>query len=394
MTFSLSLLSIGLLIMIGVPGALQAQAYSTSNPDEGWLDTFDLQNCNFSTTSGNKYFLLNPGYQLILEGEEDGEPIKLTITTLNETRLVNGTETRVVEERETENGELVEVSRNYFALCKQTGDIFYFGEITDIYEDGKIIDHEGSWEAGVHDAKPGLIFPGNPTVGMKYYQEIAPGIAQDRAEVVSISEKLQTQAGQFINVLKIRETTPLEPGMTEYKFFASDIGLVQDENLKLAQYSLPEIGEEPVDPEAIPKVELKPLVQTVNVRNQTIVQVDMNSSSLITEFQVDEPNKRVTFKANNAVQGEGGITEISIGKILEGPYAVTIDGKLITNITISKEETARDTILTISYGKNTHEIVISGTNIVPEFPISSIAVLAGLTGIVAAFVRRSSIFKQ
>lgn len=68
----------------------------------------------------------------------------MVITVLNETKIVNGTVTRVVEERETENGELVEVSRNYFAVSNPSNDICYFGEDVDDYERGKIIRHEGA----------------------------------------------------------------------------------------------------------------------------------------------------------------------------------------------------------------------------------------------------------
>ena len=81
-------------------------------------DTFNLENCDFDSRGFNTYFILEPGHQSVLEGQEDGEVIDLVITVLNETKVVDGTETRIVEERESENGELVEISRNYFAVCE------------------------------------------------------------------------------------------------------------------------------------------------------------------------------------------------------------------------------------------------------------------------------------
>jgi hypothetical protein len=206
------------------------------------VDSFDLDKCEFSSTGKNSYFFLQPGYQLTLEGEEDGETVQLIVTVLNETKVVNGIETRVVEERESEDDELIEVSRNYFALCAPDDDIFYFGEDVDMYEDGEIASHEGAWLAGIDDAKPGVIIPAMPEVGLKYYQEIAPGVAEDRAEITSLDEVVDTPAGKFENALKVEETTPLEPGVKEYKFYAEGIGLIQDEDLKLVRYVLPEDG--------------------------------------------------------------------------------------------------------------------------------------------------------
>lgn len=203
------------------------------------MTSFDLENCDFSSGGENSYFILKPRHQAILEGEEDGEKIQLTMSVLDETKIVDGVETGVVEERESEGGNLVEVSRNYFAICKPTNDAFYFGEDVDIYEDGEIVSHEGAWLAGQNGAKAGMIMPGKVEVGMKYYQEIAPGVAEDRAEIVSVNEVLYTPARSFQNVLKTEETNPLEPSEKEYKFYAPGIGLIQEEDLKLVNYTQP-----------------------------------------------------------------------------------------------------------------------------------------------------------
>lgn len=210
--------------------------YASSTNSQEWQNSFKLEDCDLASNGANSYFILEPGYQLILEGQEDGADIQLKITVLDETKIVNGTEARVVEERETEGGELTEVSKNWFVVCKPSNDIFYLGEEVDIYENGKVVDHEGAWEAGVKDAKLGLIMSGKPEVGMKYYQEIAPGVAEDRAEVVGLDNVLDTPAGKFDKVLETEETNALKPDEKESKFYAPGIGLIQEETLKLVKY--------------------------------------------------------------------------------------------------------------------------------------------------------------
>jgi hypothetical protein len=160
---------------------------------------------------------------------------QLTVTVLNETKSVDGVETRIVEERETKNGQLVEVSRNFFAISTRTNSVFYFGEDVDMYSNGKVTSHEGSWVSGEKGAKFGLYLPGLPLLRARYYQEIAPGVAMDRAEVMSITETLTTPAGRFTNVLKTTEDTPLESFSKESKFYARGIGLIQDGSLKLVK---------------------------------------------------------------------------------------------------------------------------------------------------------------
>ena len=185
------------------------------------------------TTSGrNTYFILEPGYELVLE---DGDE-QLVVTVLDETKRIGDFDTRVVEERESRNGKLIEVSRNFFAISKQSKDVYYFGEEVDIYRGGKVVRHEGAWLAGQNGARFGLMMPGTPTLNARYYQEIAPKVAMDRAEIVSLTDQRRTPAGNFTNVLKVAETNPLEAHALEYKYYAPDIGLLQDEQLKLVKY--------------------------------------------------------------------------------------------------------------------------------------------------------------
>ena len=200
-----------------------------------WTDDFNLSECSFSTTGKNRFFILEPGYQLTLAGMEDEDSVLLVITVLPETEMVDGVETRVVEERESVNGHIVEISRNFYAFCQTYQSVFYFGEDVDMYEDDELIGHGGSWRAGIGENRPGLMMPGQVLLGSSYYQEIAPDEAMDRARIISDDATLGTPAGKFEHCLKTEETTPLEPDALEYKVYAPGIGLIKDGELMLVK---------------------------------------------------------------------------------------------------------------------------------------------------------------
>jgi hypothetical protein len=229
------------LIMVMVVGicATGCATRQELSPSDGstWQEEFDLAGCTMATTGRNDYFILEPGFQLVLEDTNlRGAHEKLAITVLDETKEVDGVVTRVVEEREWKNDQVTEVSRNLFAICQETKDVYYFGEEVDMYKDGQLASHKGAWLAGANGARAGLIMPGEPEVGMKYYQEIAPDVAMDRAEIVSLDEVLDTPAGSFPNSMKTQEGTALNPLEREFKVYAPGIGLIQDADLVLIEY--------------------------------------------------------------------------------------------------------------------------------------------------------------
>jgi hypothetical protein len=206
---------------------------------------FRLEDCKFETKGVNPYFILRPHYQLVLEGEDDGETIRLVISVLPETEKIvlpdiGMVRARVVEEREWVDDTLVEVSRNFFALCGKTNDVFYFGEEVDICKEGLVQvgdqflcnggepSHAGAWRAGVADAKPGIIMPGTFLLGSRYFQEQAP-VAMDRAEHVEMGLTMTTEAGTFEKCVKVIETTPLEPSSESEKIYCPEVGLVEDQ---------------------------------------------------------------------------------------------------------------------------------------------------------------------
>lgn len=201
-----------------------------------FTDSFHLEECTWSSTGSTKYFILEPGYHLVLKGKDGKAVIQLIITVLDETKIINGIETRIIEESETINGELVEISKNFFAICNENKSVFYFGEDVDIYKNGEIVSHDGAWIHGEDGASAGLMMPGLVLLSSKYSQEIAPNIAMDRAEILSLDEKVKTPAGVFSGSLKIKETTPLERSTKDFKWYAPNIGLVQSNTLKLIEY--------------------------------------------------------------------------------------------------------------------------------------------------------------
>jgi len=209
------------LLLALLSGALAPAGQDKDGP--GFTDTFLVDEKDLATTGRNPYFILEPGYQLYFESPDKKET--LTITVLDETKKVGGIETRVVEEREIEDGKLKELSRNYFAICRRSNSVYYFGE-----------DAGGAWLHGEKGARYGLMMPGTPLVGSRFYQELAPGAAMDRSEILSVSETYETPAGKFEKVLKTLETTPLEPQEHAIKHYAPGVGLLQDGNLKLVKY--------------------------------------------------------------------------------------------------------------------------------------------------------------
>lgn len=219
-----------------LPGAACGNNGGSSNLPDGSISVAvcDPDAGPFSLTIDNEFFPLPVGHQLVLDGDDGGAALHLEITVLDETEVVAGVTTRVVEERESEDGELVEISRNFFAQAPD-GTVCYFGEDVDIYEGGEIVSHDGAWRAG-GDNRPGIIMPAAPAVGDTYFQEVAPGVAEDHAEVVALGEPITVPAGTFDDTLETREGTPLEPGHFDTKVYVSGIGLVVDAAARLSSY--------------------------------------------------------------------------------------------------------------------------------------------------------------
>jgi len=197
---------------------------------QDFRSTFDVDKASLADRGQNTYFILEPGYRQHFQHGSN----TLTISVLTDTKVVDGVTTRVVEERETEGGELAEVSRNYFAIDRTTGDVYYFGEDVDEYKNGKITGHEGAWLSGVNSARFGLMMPGTPKVGDRYYTEYAPKVAMDRVEIQSATAEMKVAAGAYRNCLHTRESSAIESG-SEGKWYAPGVGLIKDADFELVK---------------------------------------------------------------------------------------------------------------------------------------------------------------
>jgi hypothetical protein len=200
---------------------------TTSNPrlPQG-SEQVGIDPARFTTAIDNPYFPMTAGTMWSYdEVSADGTVQHVEVTVLAETKQIAGVETRVIHDLVTEDGAIVEDTLDYYAQ-DDAGNIWYFGEETAEYENGKVVSTAGTWEAGVDDAQPGIALPANPTPGLEYRQEFLAGEAEDQARILSIDEFADVASGSYSKLLMTRETTPLEPGLLEYKFYARGVGQV------------------------------------------------------------------------------------------------------------------------------------------------------------------------
>jgi hypothetical protein len=188
-----------------------------------------LDPSSFTTRIDNTWWPMHPGSRWVYrETDSAGARQRDVVTVTKRTkRVANGITARVVHDAATEDGEPVEITDDWYAedAC---GNVWYLGEETKEYENGRVVSTEGSWEAGVDGAEPGVIVPARPTTGLRYRQEHDAGHAEDRAEIMSLREQVEVPFGFFRpgRVLMTRELNPIEPKVLEYKFYARGVGPV------------------------------------------------------------------------------------------------------------------------------------------------------------------------
>jgi hypothetical protein len=217
------------------------------------LPVFKASNFSNPTNITNPWFSLPIGKELEYEGETDEGMETIEIEITGETKKVLGIKTLVYRDIVWVDGEMVEDTRDYLAQ-DNAGNVWYFGEDVDNYEDGEIVDHDGSWLAGVDGAKPGYWMKANPKVGDYYKQEFYEGEAEDEAKVLSVSETVKIDLGTYKNCIKIQDIVPDDP-VVEYKYYCKQVGgLVleekpeEDESIELVEYEI-EDGTEDEDEE-------------------------------------------------------------------------------------------------------------------------------------------------
>lgn len=185
---------------------------------------------DFVSGIDNRYFPLVPGTKFRLRGQNEDGIEHETVTVTRRTREVVGVTTTVVRDVVSVDGEPVEVTYDWYAQDR-AGNVWYFGEDTAEYEDGKLTTREGSWEAGVDGAEPGIVMNADPQITESFRQEYYRGHAEDIFWVVAVDETESVPFGKFRNVLRTLEWSPLEPGIVEEKLYAPGVGLLRERTL-------------------------------------------------------------------------------------------------------------------------------------------------------------------
>ena len=173
------------------------------------------------------FFSVVPGRIMVYAGNDGAVRDSVEVRDSDQTRVVMGVTCMVSEFRAWENGELVEIARDWYAQ-DQAGTVWYFGEEVENYENGVLVDTDGSWEAGVDGAVPGYQMKATPHVGDVYYNEFYEEEAEDQSEVLSVDAAIPMGFGDFVHCVKTADWTDLEPGITEHKYYAPGIGLVYE----------------------------------------------------------------------------------------------------------------------------------------------------------------------
>jgi hypothetical protein len=186
-----------------------------------------LDPAELTTEIDNPWWPMTPGGRWVYrETDTDGTVQRVVVTVTDRTKeIANGVEARVVHDVVSEGGELVEVTDDWYAQDAERN-VWYLGEETAEYENGKVTTRAGSFEAGVDGAEAGVAMPADPQPGLAYRQEHYEGEAEDRAEVLSLDEQVEVPAGHYTGALMTRDENPLEPKVSEHKFYARGIGPV------------------------------------------------------------------------------------------------------------------------------------------------------------------------
>jgi len=210
--------------MVATSLLMLTPAFAGQKPKE-WSP--EIVPANFATPRDNPYFPLSSARTWSYRATTKSGIETLTIEVTGGTKPILGVTTRVVIETAKLNGETIEIAENWFAPDNQ-GNVWYFGEFTQDFPGGGT---EGSWEAGKGEpvARPGIIMKANPMPGDTYFQEFAPGVAQDMASVMSIMKSVTVMGSTYTNVLLTKEWTSLEPNSVEHKSYAPGVGLILEE---------------------------------------------------------------------------------------------------------------------------------------------------------------------
>jgi hypothetical protein len=189
-------------------------------------ELYELDPARFVQRIDNPWWPMTPGTTWTYrETEPDGTVKRVVVTVTDDTKVIEGITATVVHDVVTEDGEVREDTYDWYAQDVD-GNVWYLGEDTRELERGEVVSTEGSWEAGVDGAQAGIAVPGTPEVGLAYRQEHYAGHAEDEATVLSLDELVEVPEGSYTGALLTRDTTPLDPEISEHKLYAKGVGPV------------------------------------------------------------------------------------------------------------------------------------------------------------------------
>jgi len=199
-------------------------------------DPYDpmIEPVDFASEVNNPFFPLVPGTTYIYEGETEAGLEHVEVKVTDETKEILGVVCTVVRDTVTIDGDLAEDTFDFYAQDKR-GNVWYFGEHTEEQEDGLVVSIEGSWEAGVDGARPGIIMKAEPRVGDVYRQEFLLAEAEDLARVVALDQTVVVDSDPIEGCLQTEDFTPLEPDVLEHKFYAPGVGVVLTVNVETGE---------------------------------------------------------------------------------------------------------------------------------------------------------------
>ena len=192
---------------IGVSLSVAAEAYHPH-----------IDPAEFQATVDNPYFPLVPGTTMKFI-EKDGVLVSDDIVEVtHDTKTILGVKCMVVHDTVTRDGVVQEDTFDWYAQAKD-GSVWYFGEDTKEFKPGSKVSTEGSWEAGVKGAQPGIVMPAAPKPGEPYRQEYSSGEAEDMGQIAAVGESITVPAGTYTDVVRTTEWSMLESG-SEKKLYA------------------------------------------------------------------------------------------------------------------------------------------------------------------------------
>ena len=221
---------LSLVTVAAIAGTISGDAWVANVKASGSGYEPVLDPANFVAVIDNPYYPLPVGRTLVYEGIKDGQTQQDTVTVTAQTKVIEGITATVVSDVSTHDGTVLEKTFDWFAQDKQ-GNVWYLGEDTAAFLPNGKVDTSGSWQAGVHDAEPGIVMEAHPQIPDAYRQEYLKGVAEDTAWVVQLGGTVTGPYGTLRNTLTTLEATRIEPGLYDQKIYAPGVGLVVEQAL-------------------------------------------------------------------------------------------------------------------------------------------------------------------